>query len=464
MKNKYSDLIDQTFSFPTEEFNTSQSGQLEHRGIPMMDLVEKYGSPLRFSFLPRISENIQNAKQWFQKAFEKNNYTGKYHYCYCTKSSHHKYVLEEVLANDVHLETSSAFDIDIIKKLYTEGQITEQHYIICNGFKTEAYVSRIIELLELNFENLHIVLDNTEEIDLFTSRTKKTLNVGIRIASEEEPKFEFWTSRLGIGYKFIVPFYKDKLKSIPNVRLTMLHFFINTGIRDTAYYWNELNKCLNVYTELSATADYLEHLNIGGGFPIKRSLNFKFDYEYMVNEIVHQIKNRCTVSEVKLPNIFTEFGSYTVGESGGAIYKVIGQKQQNDRERWNMIDSSFMTTLPDAWAINERFILLPLNKWHHDYERVLLGGLTCDSDDYYNSEQHVNAIYLPKYDKDSPLYLGFFNTGAYQESLSGQGGIKHCLIPEPKKVIIYKDQDGVLQDKLIEDEQSSESMMKILGY
>ncbi len=73
-----------------------------------------------------------------------------------------------------------------------------------------------------------------------------------------------------------------------------------------------------------------------------------------------------------------------------------------------MIDGSFMTTLPDAWAINERFILLPLNNWNLSYERVLLGGLTCDSDDYYNSEQHVNAIYLPEFNKDKPLYIGFF--------------------------------------------------------
>jgi arginine decarboxylase len=129
-----------------------------------------------------------------------------------------------------------------------------------------------------------------------------------------------------------------------------------------------------------------------------------------------------------------------------------------------MIDSSFMTTLPDSWAINERFILLPLNRWNHEYERVLLGGLTCDSDDYYNSEQHVNAIYLPKFDNEAPLYLGFFNTGAYQESLSGSGGIKHCLIPEPKKVIIDRDQNGELTYTLWSDEQSSESMLTILGY
>jgi arginine decarboxylase len=49
-------------------------------------------------------------------------------------------------------------------------------------------------------------------------------------------------------------------------------------------------------------------------------------------------------------------------------------------------------------------------------------GLTCDSDDYYNSEQNMNAIYLPKYNKEKPLYI-FFNTGAYQETIGGYGGL-----------------------------------------
>ena len=75
------------------------------------------------------------------------------------------------------------------------------------------------------------------------------------------------------------------------------------------------------------------------------------------------------------------------------------QKQQNDREKWNMINSSFITTLPDTWAISKKFVMLPINRWNDEYERVLLGGLTCDSDDYYNSEQNVNAIFLPKYKK-----------------------------------------------------------------
>ena len=61
-----------------------------------------------------------------------------------------------------------------------------------------------------------------------------------------------------------------------------------------------------------------------------------------------------------MPNIFTEFGSYTVGESMAHIYSVIGQKMQNDREIWYMIDSSFITTFPDTWGIGERFLCFRL--------------------------------------------------------------------------------------------------------
>jgi arginine decarboxylase len=336
--------------------------------------------------------------------------------------------------------------------------------VICNGFKRDAYIENIANLINTGQRNCIPILDNYEELGLLTSRIKDRFKVGIRIASEEEPKFEFYTSRLGIGYQNIVPFYDKHLKDNPNVELKMLHFFINTGIGDTAYYWNELLKCLKVYVSLKKRCPSLDSLNIGGGFPTKNSLSFEYDYQYMVDEIVNQINLACEEAGVSVPNIFTEFGSFTVGESGGAIYQVLYQKQQNDREKWNMIDSSFITTLPDSWAINKRFIMLPINRWNDTYERVLLGGLTCDSDDYYNSQQDLNAIYLPKFQPERPLYIAFFNTGAYQETIGGYGGLQHCLIPYPKHLLINKNADGQFQVSLFRDQQSAEENLKILGY
>ncbi len=463
MNTKYIDLVNQTFDFPQDEFKL-ENKTLQFHDIDLMELVEQYGAPLKFTYLPQISNNINRAKSWFGNAIKKHKYKGKYNYCYCTKSSHFKHVLDEALKNDIHIETSSAFDIDIVESLKAEGKISDKTYVISNGFKRAQYVTNIARLINNGHKNAIPIIDNYEEIDLLSEEIKGKFNVGIRIASEEEPKFEFYTSRLGIGYKNIVPFYKNQIQNNKKVELKMLHFFINTGIRDNAYYWNELSKCLKVYTSLKKICPTLDSLNIGGGFPIKNSLAFDFDYEYMVDEIINQIQLACEIEEVAVPNIFTEFGSFTVGESGGAIYEVLYQKQQNDREKWNMINSSFITTLPDTWAINKRFIMLPINRWYDSYERVLLGGLTCDSDDYYNSEQHMNAIYLPKYNKEKPLYIGFFNTGAYQETIGGFGGLQHCLIPSPKHILINKDDDGNITTKLFSEQQKSEDLLKILGY
>lgn len=463
MRTKYFDLIDQTFDFPQNEFHLREDRLFFH-GIDLMRLIDEYGTPLKFNYLPQISNNIQRAKGWFREAISNLGYAGNYYYSYCTKSNHFSFVLDEVLKNDVHIETSSAFDIDIVRNLQKNGKIQDGSFVICNGFKPQKYIDNIADLI--NDQRLKVVpvVDNTQELQDILAKTEVPIQIGIRIASEEEPKFEFYTSRLGIRYREIVPFYKAIVKDNPRVQVKMLHFFINTGINDTAYYWNELTKCLRVYSDLKKICPELDSLNIGGGFPIKKSLAFDFDYAYMVREILTQVQRVCTDNDIPEPNIFTEFGSFTVGESGGAIFSVLHQKQQNDREKWNMIDSSFMTNLPDTWAINQRFIMLPINRWNDDYERVLLGGLTCDSDDYYNSEQHSNAIYLPKFDRNNPLYLGFFNTGAYQETIGGFGGLKHCLIPEPKHILIQRDENGKLQTDVFSQEQTAEDFLNILGY
>ncbi|MCI7338523.1 MAG: arginine decarboxylase [Paludibacteraceae bacterium] len=461
MKNKYVDLIEQAFDLSSDEFSV-EDGELNWFGIPLMDLIKQYGTPLRISYLPKIRQNIQRARRMFNVAMAKVDYAADYQYCYCTKSSHFSFVMEEVLKNKVNIETSSAFDINILEELHKSGQLGTDTFILCNGFKRPQYVENIQNLIRLGFKNVVPILDNKFELDLFDKDLK--MKVGIRIAAEEEPKFDFYTSRLGIRYNDIIPYYKKNIQHNPHVKLKMLHFFINTGIRDTAYYWNELNKAVNLYCELKKICPELDSLNIGGGFPIQAHLDFEYDYEYMAEEIVSQIKKTCNNNNTPEPNIFTEFGSYTVGESGAMLYSIVNQKQQNDRELWNMIDSSFITTLPDTWAINQRFVLLAINNWDKEYERVHLGGLTCDSEDYYNAEAHSNAVFMPKLEPDNEQFVGFFHMGAYQEALSGYGGIQHCLIPAPKMVVIDKDDDGEYTTKLFAKEQSYKSMLKILGY
>src|SRR5690606_18629017 len=124
MNTKYIDLINQTYYFPQDEFRLGENG-LEFHGIDLMGLAEHFGAPLKFTYLPQISENINLAKKWFNDAIEKHDYKGTYNYCYCTKSSHIKHVLDEALKNDIHIETSAAFDIDIVQSLKKSGKISD---------------------------------------------------------------------------------------------------------------------------------------------------------------------------------------------------------------------------------------------------------------------------------------------------------------------------------------------------
>ena len=395
MKNRYIDLIDQTFDWPV--FDLALDGEeLTVYGINTSDLARRYGSPLKVFYLPKIREQIDTARNLFNKSIDKLGYEGDYTYCYCTKSSHFSFVLDQILDRKAHLETSSAFDMHLIKSLFNKGKLNKDTFILCNGYKVNGYKKEIATFLNAGFSNVIPILDNMDEFDYYDAHVKENFTLGLRIAAEEEPNFSFYTSRLGIRYRDLKKFYLKKIRPNKKANLKMLHFFINTGIRDTAYYWNELNKCISVYCDLWEVCPTLDSLDIGGGFPVANSLNFEFDYEYMVYEILSVIKARCEDREVPVPNIFTEFGSYTVAESGFNIFSVLGEKDQNDAEKWYMVDGSFITFMPDVWAIDQRYILLAANGWKNEYQRVNLGGLSCDSMDYYNSEAHLNQVFLPK--------------------------------------------------------------------
>lgn len=464
MKNTYFDLIDQTYYFPQEGFDI-KDGYLYFHGVSLQHLIEEYGTPFKLTYLPKIGEQIKKAKNLFKKAMRSNNYKGDYYYCYCTKCCHFQHVISEALNHDVHLETSSSFDIDLILKLYKEGKVTTSTVLVHNGYKTEDYIQKILKLNELGFKNSVSILDSMRELERFEALGRK-LKIGIRMATDLQPKSDYYTSRLGIRPSKILEFFENNISKSKNLELKMLHFFVDSGIKDNFYYWGEFQKGLKMFVELKKLCPELRALNLGGGFPVKNTLGFDYDYKYIVNEIVRNIKETCENEGIQEPDIFTEFGKYTVGESGAVIFEVLEHKKQSDAEHWYIINNSLMNTIPDAWSILEKFILLPINKWNKEYQRVNIGGISCDHSDYYNSDELNQQILLPKHSNEDkePLYVGFFHTGAYQDAISGYGGIKHCLIPSPKLIVIDRDKTGNFVSKVYREEQKPEDMLRILGY
>ena len=468
MNNTYLNLIQQSYRFPQDGFDLNE-GYLTFNGISLQYLIKKYGTPFKLLYLPKIGQKIEKARNYFQRAIKSNNYSGSYNYCYCTKCCHFSHVVKTALKHGVHLETSSSFDIDLILELVKEGVVDENLTVIHNGYKTDDYLIKILQLSRLGFLNSILVLDSKIEIERvrrFVRDTNKVLKIGIRMAIDEEPQSAYSTSRLGIRASEIIDFYVEQIKDDPKFSLEMLHFFVDTGIKDSIYYWGEFQKAINLFAKLNQMCPSLRSLNLGGGFPIRNNLNFEYDFEHIISALVANLKKVCSEYGIMEPNIYTEFGKYTVGESGAIIFTVLEQKNQNDTEKWYLVNNSLMNTIPDSWSILEKFILLPINKWDHEYVKVNVGGISCDHSDYYNSEDLNQQLFLPKISKNEsePLFVGFFHTGAYQDSISGYGGIKHCLIPAPKMIIIDQDDKGNYVDYIYRNEQTVDEMLSILGY
>lgn len=193
--------------------------------------------------------------------------------------------------------------------------------------------------------------------------------------------------------------------------------------------------------------------------PVKYSLDYSFDYEKLIDKIIEKSKEIADIEKVEYPDLIGEHGRYTTADHSFFIYKVDFNKQNNNK--WYILNTSIMNMTPDAWAINQEFTILPINKWDEKFEPVLIGGETCDPDDrYYLNNKNIN-VNMPTISDDKDLYIAIFSVGAYQETISGVGGVHHCMIPEGEEVIISNEGKKELK---VNGVQTKEEMLNILGY
>ena len=184
--------------------------------------------------------------------------------------------------------------------------------------------------------------------------------------------------------------------------------------------------------------------------------------EVYADNIVKLIKDLCDKYKVKHPNIIQENGRYTTSDSGFNIYEVTDVKNVNGNT-WYIINDSFVTTLPNTWALHEDFLLLPVNLTENKMIEVCLAGNTCDGDDVYYYQNENNKIYMPEIKDGQKLYIAVFGMGAYQEILSGIGGIHHCLNREEHDLVIYH-QNNKLKYYKVRGRQPIKQIFKRLKY
>ncbi|HEY8375871.1 MAG TPA: hypothetical protein VIK91_05240, partial [Nannocystis sp.] len=111
-----------------------------------------------------------------------------------------------------------------------------------------------------------------------------------------------------------------------------------------------------------------------------------------------------------------------------------------------LVNFSIFQSIPDAWSIDQVFPAAPLSR--HGEKPTLnaqIVDITCDSDGCVETFAHPdeNMRYLPLHERrgaDEKYYLGFFMTGAYQDSLANV----HNLFARCHEVILRNPDDDMV--------------------
>jgi arginine decarboxylase len=73
MNNTYTSLVNQTFHFPQEGFEVDDNGYLQFNGLDLKAIIEKHGTPLKLTYLPKIGMQKKCLKKLFVNINMKGN-------------------------------------------------------------------------------------------------------------------------------------------------------------------------------------------------------------------------------------------------------------------------------------------------------------------------------------------------------------------------------------------------------
>ncbi|MDA3895538.1 MAG: biosynthetic arginine decarboxylase [Desulfobacteraceae bacterium] len=123
---------------------------------------------------------------------------------------------------------------------------------------------------------------------------------------------------------------------------------------------------------------------------------------------------------------------------------------------------SVFQSLPDAWAIDQLFPVMPVHRLNEAPEKnAILADITCDCDGkidkFIDTHDVKNSLPLHELKPDEDYYLGVFLVGAYQETL----GDLHNLFGDTNIVSIEIKQNG---DFKFVREIEGDSVADVLSY
>lgn len=365
--------------------------------IPIIELVEKFGSPLFVLSEKTIRLNQRKALRIFKTRYPRVQFAWSY------KTNYLDAVCTIFHQEGSWAEVVSKFEYDKAKRLGVPG-----NKIIFNGpHKTDSALVEAIKdsaLIHIDhFDELFRLIELTEELKL-------KANVAIRINMDTGiyPKWD----RFGLNYENGEAYEAIRRIMISkNLNLVGLHTHIGTYVVSTDAYRIAAMKMTGLYKRIMYEYNHrLEYLDLGGGFASKNSLQFYYldssvvvpSFEDYADAITAGIINQGLKSD-ELPLLILETGRALIDDAGYLITSVVANKRLSNGKQAIIVDAGVNLLFTSFWYRHR----ISTTEFYGEVkdESVIYGNLCM------NIDMLRDGVYLPPLPKGKQII--FHNVGAY---------------------------------------------------
>ena len=415
---------------------TERTTNLKIGGCDLVDLSEKYGTPLYVI----DEESLRGICREYKEAFKDYK---NIRMTYASKALCNLAVLSIV--------ASEGFGVDAVSlgEIYTANKADiDMQKVTFNGNNKGA--DEINTALDLNIGRFSV--DNFYEAELLNELALakgKTADVLLRITpgiechtheyiqtGQTDSKFGFDLSQIDEIVELIVNKYK-------NINIKGLHAHIGSQIFENQSFKDEIDILVKELSRINTKFNLkMNELNIGGGLGVTYT---KEDAPPSVKEfgasVIESLESACKKYNTELPIIYIEPGRSIISTAGVTLYKIGSSKQVPNGRKYISVDGGMADNPRPITYQAKYFAEIANNTDGRKNERVTVAGKYCESGDIL-----IEDIVLPQPEAEDILCI--YNTGAYNYSMASN----YNRTSKPAMVLVNNSQsDMIVERESLED-------------
>lgn len=406
----------------------NENGHLEIGGCDLVELAEKYGTPL-YVFDEKTIRTIANEYKTAFKDYPNINmlYAAK---AFMTKAickimSSEGFGFDLVSGGEIY--TAHSAGVDMSKCLFNgNNKSYEELQLALEVGVGKFSVDNFLELALLNEaagaagKKADILLRITPGIECHTHEYIQTGHL--------DSKFGFDLTQIDDALELLRDEYK-------NLNVIGLHAHIGSQIFETKIYYDEVEVILKEIARIKEKFGIELHtINLGGGLGIKYTEN---DQPPTVEEIARQITSSVEENSKKYNTgditIFIEPGRSIIGTSGVTLYTVGSSKQVPKGRKYVAVDGG-MADNPRPSLYQALYTAQVANKPEAPLaQTITLAGRFCESGDIL-----IKDVKMPELEEGDIICV--YDTGAYGYSMSSN----YNRVLKPAAVLVNHGQSDII--------------------